>query len=104
MDDLSLFERIRRLVSLIPKGKVCTYGRIAKMAGIKDARKVGWALWGNQNPQIPCHRVVMADGSVAKDYSLGGGRVQKELLEKEGVIFVNSTQVDFPKCLWTGEN
>jgi len=41
-----VFEKIRKMVAKIPKGKVATYGQIAKLANIKDARVVGWALWG----------------------------------------------------------
>lgn len=42
-----VFEKIRKIVARIPKGKVTTYGQIAKLTGINDTRVVGWALWRN---------------------------------------------------------
>lgn len=39
-----LFQRVYKVVSKIPEGKVTTYGAIAKKLGTKDSRKIGWAL------------------------------------------------------------
>lgn len=93
-------ERIREVVSSIPKGKILTYKKVAHLAGVNNPRTVGWALKGNQNPKIPCHRVVRAKGFLAKDYSLGGWEEQKRRLLKEGIIFLKENQVDFQKHLW----
>ncbi|MGB9706461.1 MAG: MGMT family protein [Microgenomates group bacterium] len=95
-----IFRKIRNLVAKIPKGKVTTYGEIAKALGIKDARVVGWAIYGNTDPKIPCHRVVMRDGFLAKNYSLGGAKIQKEKLKKEGVKFIGKFQVDLKSHFW----
>lgn len=95
-----LFERIRKVVRKIPKGKVATYGQVASMVKTKDARKVGWALWGNIDPKIPCHRVVRADGTLAPNYSLEGWQGQKRRLLPEGVNFKKINQVDLTKYLW----
>lgn len=97
------FQKIRELVTQIPKGKVSTYGTIAKLAGIKDARQTGWAIYNNQDPNVPCHRVVNKEGYLAKDFSLGGWQEQKRRLEPEGVIFADEMQVDLEKCLWEGK-
>lgn len=53
-------KRIYEAVKKIPKGKVATYGQVAKMAGNpRMARAVGNALHKNPDPStIPCHRVV----------------------------------------------
>jgi methylated-DNA-protein-cysteine methyltransferase-like protein len=96
----NLFIKIRSLVAQIPKGKVSTYGNIAKMAGTDDARKTGWAIYNNQDPKIPCHRVVFKDGSLAEECSLGGWQEQKARLKKDGVIFKEEKNVDMKKCLW----
>lgn len=49
----------------IPRGKVTTYGRIAARIGRGSARAVGSALARNPYaPEVPCHRVVRADGSL----------------------------------------
>lgn len=95
-----LFVDIRKVVSKIPLGKVATYGQIARLVGIADARKVGWALWGNQDLKIPCHRVIKKDGFLAKDYSLGGWEEQKRRLQKEGITFKAENQVDLEKHQW----
>ncbi|MCL5004267.1 MAG: methylated-DNA--[protein]-cysteine S-methyltransferase [Patescibacteria group bacterium] len=95
-----MFERIRNVVKRIPKGKVATYGQIASLVGIRDARKVGWAVFGNQDVNIPCHRVVFANGSLAKNYSLGGYLEQKRRLWKDGVKFSSEYRVDLERYLW----
>lgn len=91
---MGMFEEIRNLARQIPKGKVTTYRTIAHALGIKDARVVGWALHGNKNPSIPCHRVVKKGGILAENYAFGGLKAQKEKLEKEGVKFSDKFQVD----------
>lgn len=95
-----VFTRIREVVRQIPFGKVTTYGTIAKMVGLKDARVVGWALRGNTNPKVPCHRVVKAGGFLATNYSLGGWQEQKTMLIAEGVSFVAEKQADLSKHFW----
>lgn len=95
-----MFDQIREVVKQIPKGKVLTYGDVARMIGTRDSRKIGWALHGNQDPEIPCHRVVKKDGYLAKNYSLGGWDWQKELLSKEGVAFIGEHQVDMEEHHW----
>ncbi len=83
---LSEFERAVLLKALeIPDGEVRPYGWIAKEIGHPDAvRAVGTALAKNPVPLlIPCHRVVRSDGSIG-NYSLGGRRAKRTLLEVEG--------------------
>ena len=96
----NLFSSIYEIVRKIPKGKVMTYGQIADILGTKDARKVGWALHGNQDPEIPCHRVVDKDGQVALNYSMGDWKEQKRKLLEEGVKFKDEMHVDLKKHLW----
>jgi len=96
----NIFERIREIVSHIPKGKVATYGDIAKLAGTKDSRIVGWAMRGNQNPKVPCQRVIQAKGTLAENYSLGGWQEQQRRLEDDGVEFIDDRKLDLPKYRW----
>ena len=100
MQTPNTYKKVRQIVSKIPKGKVTTYGEIAKLVGIKDARIIGWALRGNQDPNVFCHRVVKAGGYLAKNYSLGGGKEQKRRLLKEGITFTQEDKVDIEKHLW----
>jgi methylated-DNA-protein-cysteine methyltransferase-like protein len=100
----NIFVQIRALVRKIPKGKVSTYGEIAKAVGTRDNRLVGWAVYGNRDPKVPCHRVVKKDGFIAEGYSLGGSQWQKRRLEAEGVKFIKPNQVDLKKYLWKIKN
>lgn len=88
-------KRIYEAVKKIPKGRVATYGQVAKMAGDKNmARAVGNALHKNPEPgTIPCHRVVNSKGELAGAFAFGGAGVQADLLAKEGVV-VKEGKVD----------
>lgn len=99
----NFFEKVYQIVRKIPEGKVATYGQIAEILRTRDARKVGWALHGNHDPKISCHRVVNKDGKVAINYSMGGWCEQKRKLVEEGVKFVDEMHVDLLKCQWTRE-
>lgn len=91
-------KRIYAAVRRIPKGKVATYGQVAKMAGEpKMARAVGNALHKNPDPDtIPCYRVVNAKGELAGEFAFGGEGAQAKLLMQEGIEVVNG-KVDLKK-------
>jgi len=95
-----MFDKIRNIVKQIPKGKVATYGQIAKLVGTKDARKVGWALCKNEDPEIPCHRVLKKGGHLAENYAFGNWQIGKQKLLEEGIEFIAERQVDMDKCQW----
>ena len=89
------FDRIYKIVQEIPKGKVMTYGQVARLANVATPRVVGFAMHSNPDSNItPCHRVVFADGSLTPGYAFGGEDVQREKLEKEGVRFLKNGKVD----------
>ena len=94
----SLFEHFYELIQQIPKGKVATYGDIARMADCKSARAVGFAL--NQLPEnsgIPWQRVVNSKGEISlKDFAKN---TQQILLEEEGVVF-NNNKIDLKTFRW----
>lgn len=88
-----VFDRIYEEVKKIPRGKVATYGEIAKKAGTTP-RVVGFALHQNPDPKnIPCHRVVFKDGSLSTGYVFGGIDKQKYTLLNEGVFFDEQNKV-----------
>lgn len=91
-------KRIYEAVKKIPKGKVATYGQIAKMAGNERmSRAVGNALHKNPEPdKIPCYKVVNSKGELASEFVFGGRDVQAKLLEAEGIEVVNN-KVDLNK-------
>ena len=97
---MALFKQIYQLVSQIPQGKVTTYGTIAKALNLKDNRLVGWALHQNKSPQVPCHRVVNRLGQLAPGYVFGGPQIQKQKLEKEGIKFLRTDQLDLKNHFW----
>jgi Predicted methylated DNA-protein cysteine methyltransferase len=99
-----LFERVYALVRIIPEGKVMTYGQVALALGLRDVRKIGWALHANKDVNTPCHRVVNKEGGLAPNYAFGGAEVQKKRLEEEGVKFIGDKNVDLEKSLWKMTN
>ena len=64
-DEDSFFEKVYRIVRLIPKGRVTSYGAIAECLGTRgSARMVGWAMNASHTAvtDIPAHRVVNRTG------------------------------------------
>jgi methylated-DNA-protein-cysteine methyltransferase-like protein len=100
VSDESFFEKVYKIVKKIPSGKVATYGQIANILNTKDARKVGWALHANQDPNVPCHRVVNKEGHLAPNYAFNGWEEQMARLLAEGVGFVDEMHVNLEKHLW----
>jgi len=93
-------EKVYELLRKVPRGKVTTYGEIAKALGMSP-RVVGTALHLNpDNDNNPCHRVVNRDGRVAPGFAFGGPGIQKKLLEAEGVEFVDDQHVYLKKYLF----
>jgi methylated-DNA-protein-cysteine methyltransferase-like protein len=82
------YEEIQRIVSLIPKGRVATYGQIAELARIpRQARRVGYALSAlPDGSPIPWHRVLNAKGEISIR-SHAAETLQRRLLRTEGVTF-----------------
>jgi deoxyribonuclease V len=98
---MDLVEYFYSLAKQIPEGKVTTYGALARALGdIRASRAVGRML--NQNPYwpvVPCHRVVMSDGSLG---GFGTGIEKKiKLLAKEGVQVLDNDIVDFENILFS---
>jgi methylated-DNA-[protein]-cysteine S-methyltransferase len=90
---MSFNQKVWAVTARIPKGKVATYGDIARALKTKAYRAVGNAL--NRNPyapQVPCHRVVGADGSLT-GFAMG---VEKkvQMLREEGITFRQDGRVD----------
>ena len=71
----------------LPKGKVTTYGQIAKHLGNRHlARWVGNVLHKNPNPDLyPCYKVVDRNGRLAAHYAFGGLQEQRRLLQEDGI-------------------
>ncbi len=82
---LSFKEKVYKIVSKIPKGRVLTYKQVAILSGNSKAyRAVGNILNKNYDSKIPCHRVIRSDGKIG-----GYNRGEKnkiELLRKEKFV------------------
>jgi methylated-DNA-[protein]-cysteine S-methyltransferase len=94
---MNLSEKVYALVAKIPKGKVTTYGEVARAVGRpKASRAIGQILNINPNPiVIPCHRVVRSNGDLG-GYAYGSKRKSK-LLAREGVKVSKGKILDFNK-------
>ena len=92
-----MFENIYKFVKTIPVGKIMTYGQVAKILGIKDTRKIGWALHANKSSEVPCHRVLNKEGRLAKNFAFEGEVEQQRRLEVEGIVFTKDLYVDLEK-------
>ena len=98
----AFYDRIYRLVALVPAGKVATYGQLAALAGNpRAARQVARAL--GRTPEyldIPTHRIVNQAGTLAPDHVFGGSQRQRERLLAEKVPFKADGRIDVDACLW----
>jgi len=92
---MNTFEQIYAVVSRIPRGKVASYGQVAKLVGNpRLSRVVGYALHVNNDPEhIPCYRVVNRFGEVSSAFAFGGENVQREMLLADGVEFDSNGRV-----------
>lgn len=91
-----VYERLRA----VPRGRVTTYGALARAAGRPlAARAVGRIM--NQNPYapaVPCHRVIMANGQLGG--FAGGSEKKARLLRREGVKIADGKISDFKKIFF----
>ena len=77
--------RVLKIVAGIPKGKTLNYKQVAILAGSPRAyRAVGNIMNKNENPKVPCHRVIKSDGTVG-GYAHGTNK-KTAILRKEGAI------------------
>jgi methylated-DNA-protein-cysteine methyltransferase-like protein len=99
---MAFFEDVYNVVKEIPKGKVTTYGEIARAIGQpRKSKIVGWALHSNPYRGIvPCHRVVNRNGETSGSFAFGGAEVQKNLLLNEGIKFDENGIINLPTYLW----
>ena len=90
-----------KLILKIPRGKVATYGLIAKLAGKpQGSRGVSWLLHSSTKKYgLPWFRVINSQGKISMPEGSRGHARQKKFLENEGVVFENG-RVDLKKFLW----
>ena len=97
------FDMVYQVVRLVPKGKVTTYGAIAKYLGSpSSSRVVGYAMNGAHKikPPVPAHRVVNRNGVLTGKNHFDNPYQMQELLEEENIKVKEDTIEDFKKVFW----
>ncbi|RKX45014.1 MAG: endonuclease V, partial [Thermotogae bacterium] len=97
---MDLFEEIYRIVRQVPRGKVSTYGAVARALGdIRASRAVGVAMNINPDPEFtPCYRIVNSDGTVG-GFSMGVDEKIRRLKE-DGIEVVNGRIKNFEQVFF----
>ncbi|MGD0484731.1 MAG: MGMT family protein [Gemmatimonadales bacterium] len=95
------WERVYAVVRRVPRGRVATYGQVARLAGLSNgARQAGYALHALQpHTSVPWHRVLSAAGRISLG-DIAGSVTQRLLLEREGVRFDAAGRVDLSRFQW----
>ena len=97
------FQRVYQVVRCVPKGRVTTYGHIARFLGAAgSARMVGWAMNAshNQSPPVPAHRVVNRQGRLTGKHHFATAEMMEQLLEQEGIEVIDDQVQAFNKLIW----
>ena len=94
---MMLSTKVYRKLLQVPKGKVTTYGELAKAVGLKNGQRIiGMIMKKNPFPVIvPCHRVVKSDGKIG-GYAYGEN-VKSRMLADEGIKIKDGKIIDFDK-------
>lgn len=96
------FKSVFELVKLIPRGRVTSYGSIAKALGTpKSSRMVGWAMNSSHGDKsIPAHRVVNRNGLLTGKMHFNTPTEMQERLESEGIEVKGDQVQDFKTLFW----
>lgn len=104
------YQQVYAVVRRVPRGRVTSYGRVAKMLGRPNAaRAVGYALNAlrqkgddSRYSGIPWQRVINSQGRISIPNTDGSADRQAELLRQEGVVVGEDWRVDLSIYLWEG--
>lgn len=99
----NFFTRVYAVARKIPRGRVTSYGAIAKYLGAgKSSRMVGWAMnsAGSAMPPVPAHRVVNRTGLLTGQHHFAYPGQMQELLENEGIEVKYNKVCDFDTLFW----
>ena len=92
--------RILAVVRRIPRGRVATYGQVAKLAGFaRQPRLAGYALRYAADG-LPWHRVVNSQGFISHRAQSDSVRRQRLMLQAEGVRFDEQGRLSLQKYQW----
>jgi methylated-DNA-protein-cysteine methyltransferase-like protein len=102
-ETITFFEKVYEVVKLIPKGRVTSYGAIAKYLGSSgSSRMVGWAMNASHGvkPAIPAQRVVNRNGLLTGKAHFGATDAMEKLLKKDGVKVKDDQVINFREIFW----
>lgn len=101
-EETSFFEKVYEVTRQIPRGRVTSFGAIAKALGAaKSARMVGWAMNNaSKMGDVPAHRVVNRNGLLSGKHHFSGTFAMQQLLESEGVKVEDDRVVEFDRLFW----
>jgi methylated-DNA-protein-cysteine methyltransferase-like protein len=96
------YARIYAVVRRVPRGRVATYGTIARLAKLPGhARQVGYAMFALPAATgIPWQRIVNAKGEISRRSRAGGELTQRMLLQREGIRFDSRGRIDLRRFGW----
>lgn len=99
--EVSFAERVTDLVTMIPPGRVMTYGQIAVLCGNPRAARIVGGIAHFGDPLVPWQRVVSKNGGLAAGYP--GGKIgHRRALEAENIVVDPDTmRVDVDRLLWS---
>ena len=101
--EADFFDSVFQVVRLIPKGRVSSYGAIAKyLATPKSARMVGWAMNASHYAKnyVPAHRVVNRMGLLSGKMHFATHDEMQKRLEEEGIVVVDDQIQNFKEVFW----
>lgn len=101
--DDSFFQQVYEVARLIPKGRVTSYGAIAKYLGsAQSSRMVGWAMNNCRTEKeiVPAHRVVNRVGLLTGKHHFPEENAMQKALEQEGIIVIENQIQNFDKVYW----
>jgi methylated-DNA-protein-cysteine methyltransferase-like protein len=99
----SFFDKVFLVARLIPKGRITSYGAIARYLGSAgSSRMVGWAMNSSHSSKfpVPAHRVVNRNGLLTGKHHFGSSDMMQQLLESEGVEVEDDKVVYFQELFW----
>jgi methylated-DNA-protein-cysteine methyltransferase-like protein len=102
-DEPSFRESVYRLVLRIPRGRVMSYGLVARVLGARyDARAIGNVMHATPDDGrgIPWHRVINSQGGCSTAGLTTPPDLQQRLLEAEGIVFNEKGKCEIEKYLW----
>ena len=103
--ELTMYKKFYAMVRKVPRGRVATYGQIAKLCGMpRHARHVGYALSAiPEGIKLPWQRIINSQGRISlrlRHWDSGSDDLQRILLEAEGVTFDSTGKVSLKKFQW----